>query len=330
MTTPEPPPAGSPGECWECCYEEPPSPGVGLTSADATCTNTCTFAFDLVCDDGGPGSSFSFCPLGTECSDCGREPLRPFLPSPSTPPGSAPLQCDHEGLEKSKLHCNHPGLTFVEKRFMQGLPGVPDLPGSPGSGLPPCDERSISTAYPTLEDLHCWECCYTAFVPPPPPAFPPSLPQPMQHLPPSPNPPSPHPPAPHPPHPHPPRSPPPLPPRPPLRPLPPPLPPPFPPPPPPSSSPPPPHFPSCPPVRPLTPLPPPSPPSPPHAMKPLDPSMPPLPPCSQGCRPASAAVLALCPTLTQVSTQISPADEPQQLRGRGCGDWCLAIGYHKF
>ena len=170
MTTPEPPPAGSPGECWECCYEEPPSPGVGLTSADATCTNTCTFAFDLVCDDGGPGSSFSFCPLGTECSDCGREPLRPFLPSPSTPPGSAPLQCDHEGLEKSKLHCNHPGLTFVEKRFMQGLPGVPDLPGQPGSGLPPCDERSISPAYPTLEDLHCWECCYT--VPPPLPAPP--------------------------------------------------------------------------------------------------------------------------------------------------------------
>ena len=119
---------------------------------------------------------------GAEASPPSSSPA--YMPPPRSP-GSAPLQCpDHEGLEKSKLLCNRPGLTFVEKRFMQGLPAVPDFPDQPGSGLPKCDESSISPAYPTLEDLHCWECCYTAFVPPPPHAVPPSLPQPMQHLPP--------------------------------------------------------------------------------------------------------------------------------------------------
>jgi hypothetical protein len=35
------------------------------------CTNTCWFAFDGDCDDGGPGSDFSLCELGTDCFDCG-------------------------------------------------------------------------------------------------------------------------------------------------------------------------------------------------------------------------------------------------------------------
>lgn len=35
------------------------------------CSNTCTYANDGVCDDGGPGSVYSLCPCGTDCSDCG-------------------------------------------------------------------------------------------------------------------------------------------------------------------------------------------------------------------------------------------------------------------
>lgn len=39
------------------------------------CTDTCQYAFDDVCDDGGPGSQYSVCEQGTDCSDCGpREP----------------------------------------------------------------------------------------------------------------------------------------------------------------------------------------------------------------------------------------------------------------
>lgn len=35
------------------------------------CTNTCRFAFDGECDDGGPGAVTSICDLGTDCGDCG-------------------------------------------------------------------------------------------------------------------------------------------------------------------------------------------------------------------------------------------------------------------
>ncbi len=39
------------------------------------CTDTCEFAGDEDCDDGGPNSDFDLCPYGTDCTDCGpREP----------------------------------------------------------------------------------------------------------------------------------------------------------------------------------------------------------------------------------------------------------------
>lgn len=37
----------------------------------ALCSNTCQYAYDGECDDGGPGSSYSLCDCGTDCSDCG-------------------------------------------------------------------------------------------------------------------------------------------------------------------------------------------------------------------------------------------------------------------
>ncbi len=39
------------------------------------CDNTCPFAFDDQCDDGGPNSDLAVCAIGTDCSDCGsRDP----------------------------------------------------------------------------------------------------------------------------------------------------------------------------------------------------------------------------------------------------------------
>ena len=39
------------------------------------CDDTCNYAQDNVCDDGGTGSSFNVCTLGTDCTDCGaRDP----------------------------------------------------------------------------------------------------------------------------------------------------------------------------------------------------------------------------------------------------------------
>jgi hypothetical protein len=39
--------------------------------AQAGCTDTCNFAGDGECDDGGSGAEFSECSIGTDCSDCG-------------------------------------------------------------------------------------------------------------------------------------------------------------------------------------------------------------------------------------------------------------------
>ena len=45
---------------------------VSFTSCDEEqCTNTCSFASDGECDDGGSGSITSLCDLGTDCNDCG-------------------------------------------------------------------------------------------------------------------------------------------------------------------------------------------------------------------------------------------------------------------
>ena len=55
-----------------------------------TCENFCGEGPDNDCDDGGPGSEFSSCELGSDCQDCGDRttiPSPPSLPpAPSAPP----------------------------------------------------------------------------------------------------------------------------------------------------------------------------------------------------------------------------------------------------
>lgn len=46
-----------------------------------SCTNTCEYADDGDCDDGGPGSDFSICAFGSDCNDCG--PRTGEAPPPS-------------------------------------------------------------------------------------------------------------------------------------------------------------------------------------------------------------------------------------------------------
>jgi hypothetical protein len=96
VPAPSPPPPGTP----------PPSLPPWQPGTIFTCTNVCaTFArqgnsylsIDLAsdgqCDDGGPGSEFSFCTLATDCADCGIRvtPGPWFPPNPPTPP-SPPRQ----------------------------------------------------------------------------------------------------------------------------------------------------------------------------------------------------------------------------------------------
>lgn len=45
----------------------------GLSSCDdGLCSNTCSFADDGTCDDGGTNSVYDLCDIGTDCEDCGR------------------------------------------------------------------------------------------------------------------------------------------------------------------------------------------------------------------------------------------------------------------
>jgi hypothetical protein len=55
------------------------------------CTNTCNWANDGGCDDGGPGAEYKDCKFGTDCGDCGDRTPQPLPPpSPSPPPSPMP------------------------------------------------------------------------------------------------------------------------------------------------------------------------------------------------------------------------------------------------
>ena len=57
------------------------------------CSNSCLYASNGECGDGGPGAEYSSCAWGTDCLDCGPRTIQPPMP-PGAPPriaeGSAP------------------------------------------------------------------------------------------------------------------------------------------------------------------------------------------------------------------------------------------------
>ncbi len=51
----------------------PDAPTCGPTEP-TVCSDTCRWAGDGECDDGGPGADYSVCPYGSDCTDCGPRP----------------------------------------------------------------------------------------------------------------------------------------------------------------------------------------------------------------------------------------------------------------
>ena len=47
----------------------------GDSDGDLLCDDTCEFAFDGECDDGGFDASTDACEFGTDCTDCGPRSL---------------------------------------------------------------------------------------------------------------------------------------------------------------------------------------------------------------------------------------------------------------
>ena len=65
VPSPPSPPPLAPGQTAAASPSPSPPPPSG------TCTNTCGWASDNACDDGGGGASYSLCSYGSDCIDCG-------------------------------------------------------------------------------------------------------------------------------------------------------------------------------------------------------------------------------------------------------------------
>lgn len=69
---------------------------------DDLCTNTCQYANDGECDDGGPGSITNLCPCATDCADCGeRSELECDGGSSSSSSGSSSSSSSGGGYNQS-------------------------------------------------------------------------------------------------------------------------------------------------------------------------------------------------------------------------------------
>lgn len=61
------------------------------SSSGQLCSNSCEYADDGFCDDGGEGSDYDDCALGSDCGDCG-----PRTPNDNPQPTSGTLRVDNE------------------------------------------------------------------------------------------------------------------------------------------------------------------------------------------------------------------------------------------
>jgi len=114
IVSPNPPPASP----------SPPPPPYNF------CGETCNYASDNDCDDGGAGSEFTSCPLGSDCTDCGTRfpPIAPspFAPMPPRPPPrpSYPPMPSGSGMPQCIGTAGRRRLASLE----HAKPGFPKLP----------------------------------------------------------------------------------------------------------------------------------------------------------------------------------------------------------
>ena len=134
----------------------PPTPGEQLPPDTTCCTNTCNYADDNECDDGGLGAEYSACTLGTDCADCG--PRAAPCTSVSSPPPPLASSYASYGVQDGCLcgnTCNSAGDGDCDD-------------GGSGS------EYSVCTLGTDCADCGRREC----HLPPLPPSYPDPLPPP--------------------------------------------------------------------------------------------------------------------------------------------------------
>ncbi len=69
------------------------TPADSASATGATCTDTCEWASDGVCDDGGPGAEYGDCAYGTDCTDCGARDGSAPAPAPAPTPTTGAAGC---------------------------------------------------------------------------------------------------------------------------------------------------------------------------------------------------------------------------------------------
>jgi len=139
------------------------------------CENSCIYPTDGICDDGGGGSQYAVCGLGTDCDDCGARwgfpaapPLPPSTPAPPLMPPAPPMLPPMPPPPLCVDVCSYPADGFCDD-------------GGPGSVFADCDFGSDCT--------DCGSRAQSPSSPPKPPLTPPLPPQPpMLPSPPSPPP----------------------------------------------------------------------------------------------------------------------------------------------
>ena len=150
----------------------PPSP-----PAPFVCSNTCRYANDNDCDDGGPGAEYAICDFATDCADCQRQQYQTF-PPPSPP---TPFACTDTCVYASDSDCDDggPGSEYAACSFATDCTDCPRLPpetqlqlcecaadgvsGGVSTGRPGCGDHvtdGIAALSRSLRDLpNLWPVC---------------------------------------------------------------------------------------------------------------------------------------------------------------------------
>ena len=134
-------PGGVPWRSWLCAIRVAGAPRhsmltfvlllLQLSGAMGQCTNTCNYAWDNECNDGGPGARYADCELGTDCGDCilgvaapadgadclNCHHLTRAAPAPALAPAPAPAQPQPQPAAIMLLtHSSRGGGTHSRKR----------------------------------------------------------------------------------------------------------------------------------------------------------------------------------------------------------------------
>ena len=107
-----PPPPPLPPIITGGAHPSPSPPFEVLCSNSYLCSDldpdvTTHYTSNGVCDDGGPGSETSWCPLGTDCADCGPR-VTGEVPLPPPPPSRPPLASSPPPIPADQLLCSNP------------------------------------------------------------------------------------------------------------------------------------------------------------------------------------------------------------------------------